>query len=196
MKSNEFYIYDILRAKNTVFTPGELALLWREGNRKNLYQRLHLYKTSNKLFQIKKGFYAKEKEYNKFEFANKLYKPSYVSLNTVLAMEGLIFQYYETIYLVSYLSRELEVDGQSYLYKKIKNEVLLNPKGLIQKDFYHQASKERAFLDAIYLYGDYYFDNLNPLDWDKCFDLVEIYSSRTVQKRLESYYKDYKEDLR
>jgi hypothetical protein len=191
----DFYIYEIFRAKNTVFTPTELALLWREKNKKNLYERLRYYKETEKLLQIKKGFYAKDKDYERFEFGTKHYKPSYISLNTVLQMEGIIFQYYETIYLSSYLSREITVDEQNYNYKKISNEILLNPKGLIEKEFYYIASKERAFLDAVYLYKDYYFDNLNPLNWEFCFELLEIYSNKQMKKRVEKYYRDYKEEL-
>lgn len=190
----DFYIYSILNSKNTVFTPDELALLWSESNRKNLYERLRYYKNSGKLIQIKKGFYAKDLSYNRFEFATKQYKPSYLSLNSVLTAEAIIFQYYETLYFCSYLSREIKVGDTNYRYKKISKDILLNPKGLIEGDFYFKASRERAFLDAIYLYKDYYFDNLNPIDWDICFDLVKIYMSKSTEKRLEQQYKCYKEE--
>ena len=190
---DEFYIYSILRSKNTVFTASELAMIWQETNMKNLYERLRYYRKSGKLIQIKRGFYAVDENYSRFEFANKLYKPSYLSLNTILRREGIIFQYYETIYLCSYISRDIKVADTNYRYKKLSSDILFNPKGVFEEDFYLRASKERAFLDAIYLYKDYYFDNLRPLDWDICFDLVEIYSSKAMQTRLESYYKIYKD---
>ncbi len=190
------YIYSINKSKATVFTPVEMALLWSETDRDKVHDRLRYYKKANRLIQIKRGFYAQDDSYNKFEFATKQYKPSYISLNTVLTQEGVIFKYYETIYICSYLSRDIKVDNQNYRYKKLADEILLNPKGLIEKEFYFQASKERAFLDAIYLYKDYYFDNTHGMDWDKCFDLVEIYFSKSTERRLNHQYKCYKEDLR
>lgn len=189
----DFYIYEILNSGATIFTPNELALLWREGDRNNLYRRLNYYVSSGKLIRIKKGFYAKNEKYDRYEFATKQYKPSYISLNTVFREEAMVFQYYETVFLCSYLSRELAVDNTNYRYKKITNDILLNPKGLEDRGFYFRACKERAFLDALYLYKEYYFDNLRPLDWDSCFDLVEIYDSKTMNKRLDHYYKQYQE---
>lgn len=196
MNTEEPYIYQVLRSAKTVWSIQELALLWRESNYKNLYERLRFYKNTGKLIQLRRGFYAKDSKYNKLELANKVYNPSYISLNTVLRMEGIIFQYDESIYSVSYLTREVTVDSQVYSYHKIQDDILLNPSGLSFDGFYHLATKERAFLDALYLYRDYYFDNLNPLNWDSCFDLVSIYSSQAMKRRLDSYYVDYKESCR
>ncbi len=165
--------------------------MWDETRRPNLYQKLRLYSRSGSIYQIKKGFYAKDQDYQREEFANKLYKPSYVSLNTVLAREGVIFQYDSRIYSASYLSRELNIDSQGYIYKRIKEEILLNPKGLINTGTYWLASKERAFLDALYLYKNFCFDNLSSINWDYCFELVSIYGSKALEKRLKEYHSIY-----
>jgi len=47
-------------------------------------------------------------------------------------------------------------------------------------------------MDAIYLYKDYYFDNLSTLNWDKCHELLAVYGSKTLAKKLDSYYKSYR----
>lgn len=194
MKSKDPYIHSILRAKQSVFSINDLAILWREGNRKNLYERLRYYCKKKMLHKIKQGFYAKDIEYDKFEFATRLYAPSYIGLNTRLGQEGINFQYYSSIFVVSYLSREVKIAEQGYVFKKIKDVVLINPAGLINCGTYYQSSKERTILDVMYLYGDFYFDNLGSVDWDKCFELVKIYEKKQMIKRLESYYKDYKEE--
>ena len=100
-----------------------MALVWSEIDRDKVHDRLRYYKKANRLIQIKRGFYAQDDSYNKFEFATKQYKPSYISLNTVLTQEGVIFQYYETIYICSYLSRDIKVGNQNYRYKKIADEI-------------------------------------------------------------------------
>jgi hypothetical protein len=53
------------------------------------------------------------------------------------------------------------------------------------------ASTERAFLDMIYLFPNYYFDNLRSINWDKCDELVKIYNNKELVKRLAKYRKNY-----
>ena len=55
------------------------------------------------------------------------------------------------------------------------------------------ASIERAFLDMIYLFPEYHFDNLRVIDWDKCFDLAVIYENRQLVRRLKRYQKRHAE---
>ena len=56
------------------------------------------------------------------------------------------------------------------------------------------ATLERAFLDAVYLYKNYHFDNLGTIDWEKVAELKKIYKSKAFEKRVEEYYMIYKED--
>lgn len=184
------FLLKIYNSKQTVFSSDEIAILTNEKNLNNFKSKLSYYVKNESLIRLRKGFFAKSNQYNKKELATKIYKPSYISFETVLKEEGLIFQFYETIFVASYLSREIENDGK-IVYRKLKNQVLLNRKGLITKDGYFQASKERAFLDMIYLYKDYYFDNLKGLDWNVCFELVEIYNNKALKKRVNNYFEKY-----
>ena len=56
---------------------------------------------------------------------------------------------------------------------------------------YPIASLERAFLDMIYLFPNYYFDNLAPLNWQKCHELADIYNNKQLFKRLNNYHKSF-----
>jgi hypothetical protein len=69
--------------------------------------------------------------------------------------------------VASYLTRKIKVGEQEIFYRKIKDEILLNNLGVEERNSYFIATKERAFLDAVFLYKDYHFDNLRPLDWEK-----------------------------
>lgn len=191
MKRTNTHLIDVIRSPQSVFTTDDLALIWQETKRSLVQDRARYYLKTEQLYQIRKGFYAKDANYNKFEFAIKLYSPAYISLETVLAKEGIINQFYETIFTISYLSREINIDSQNYCFKKIKDTVLSNTLGIEFKENYWVASKERAFLDALYLYKEYHFDNLLGIDWDFCFELVEIYRNKELTKRLKSYYTDY-----
>lgn len=107
----------------------------------------------------------------------------------------MVFQYHPEINLISYLRREIIIDGQVYKLHKISSEISTNPQGIIHKNNYAIASTERALLDTIYLIPNAYFDNLDPIDWEKCFELSEIYQNKSLVKRLNQYYKHHKENL-
>ena len=73
----------------------------------------------------------------------------------------------------------------------MKDIILYNPKGVISQNNYSIATPERALLDMIYLFPNYYFDNLEIINWEVCFDLAEIYNNKQLIKRLRKYHKNY-----
>jgi predicted transcriptional regulator of viral defense system len=178
----------ILRSKNTVFTFKDISLIWAETDRNLIKRRINYYVKTGKLYSIRKGLYAKDRNYNKFELATKIYIPSYISFETVLAQAGVIFQFYPQIFVASYLTREIEVDGQKYSFRKIKDIILTNHRGLEFKENYWVASPERAFLDLLYLNNNYHFDNLDPLNKEKIFEILPIYKNKALEKRVKEIY--------
>ncbi len=179
----------LLRSKNTVFTSEELALIWKETDTKLIKKYAYRYVRGGKLYRIRKGIYAKDKEYDRLELAVKIFTPSYISLETVLTREGIVFQHYDQIFVISYLNREIFCDGQIYVFRRMKESILTNSAGIQKRGNYYIASKERAFLDTIYLNKNYHFDNLSSIDWEKCFEIISIYDNRTMEQRLKSYYR-------
>jgi len=184
------YILKLMRSKNTVFTTNDICLLWGESNTIFVKKKIYRYLKAGKMYSICRGIYAKDRHYNKYEFATKIYTPSYISLETVLAKAGIIFQLYGQIFIASYLTREIIADGQNYLFKRIKESILTNKIGIDVENNYYIASPERAFLDVIYLNKDYHFDNLINIDWDKVYKILPIYGGN---KRMEKKIKIYRE---
>jgi len=182
-------ILNILRRGNTVFTFKDILLASGETNAALLKRRINYYIKKGELYPIRIGIYAKDKNYDKLELANKIFTPAYISLETVLAREGIVFQHYDQIFVVSYLSREISCDGQTYVFRRMKDTVLTNLLGIEKKSNYCIASKERAFLDTIYLNKNYHFDNLSSINWDKCFEMLPIYDNKAMAIRLNSYHK-------
>ncbi|MAF20912.1 MAG: hypothetical protein CMI55_04585 [Parcubacteria group bacterium] len=181
-------ILNILRSNKTVFSFKDILLASQDKNPTLLNRRLNYYVKEGELHSIRKGIYAKDKNYNKSELATKIYTPSYISFETVLGRAGVIFQHYGQIFAASYLTREITADGQTYAYKKIKDSVLTNNAGIEHKENYSIATPERAFLDIIYLNKDYHFDNLSGLDWNKVFEILSIYSNKRMAKEVKSYH--------
>ena len=164
----------------TVFRLKDIAILVGEESFQSLNKKLNYYVQTGKLENPRKGIYAKT-GYNIEELACTIFSPSYISLEYVLQKAGIVFQYDSRITSVSYLSRDVEVGNQQFVFRKIKGSALVNTLGIIrQTNHINIASPERAFLDLLYLEKDYYFDNLNPLDKDLIYKLLPLYQSRSL----------------
>ena len=188
------YLKVILRSAKTVFTQKDISLLWGEKASEATKERLHYYVQRGDLYRVRKGFYAKNDQYNRLELATRIYTPAYVSFETVLAASGLIFQYYSQIFVASYLARELTVLGQAYVFRRIKEMVLIDPTGVEQRDESSFATKERAFLDTLYLHADYQFDHLDSINWEDVFQILPIYENQRMMRKVQELYKDTTRD--
>jgi len=186
-------LFELYNRLETVFTIVTISQLFPEISQESLLDRLYYFTRVGKIRRLRRGIYAKN-DFNQFELANKLYTPSYISLETVLIKAGVIFQHHETIFLVSYLTRAVVVAGFNFQYRQIKPSVLTNTVGIEKEIGYYIATPERAFLDAVYIYKNYHFDNLRPLDWEKINLLKKIYRNKVFEKRVEEYYKLYKQN--
>jgi predicted transcriptional regulator of viral defense system len=184
-----YFLTSILRSNKTVFSSKDIALMWHIPGSSATRERLSYYVKRGELYHIRKGLYAKDKDYNRLELATRIFTPSYVSFESVLVKEGLIFQYYEKIFIASYLSREIYIDRQTYSYRKLKTKVLVNPVGVEHVSETSIATKERAFLDTLYINSDYQFDNLRSVNWDKVFEILPIYFNKRLEKEIKRLYK-------
>jgi predicted transcriptional regulator of viral defense system len=186
------YLDILLRSSRTIFSTKDVALLWGEEREDTISIRLNRYVRSGKLIRVRRGLYAKDKNYDKFELATRIYTPSYISFETVLTRAGINFQYYSSIFVASYVNREIEIDGQRFIFVRMKSYVLSNTDGIDHKQGFAIATKERAFLDRIYVSNDYHFDNLDSLDWDAAFRILPIYNNKRMAKKVTVYYKHNK----
>ena len=187
------YLEVLLRSPKTVFSTKDAALLWSEEKEITVSGRLNKYVKAGKLIRVRRGIYAKDNNYDRFELATRIYTPSYVSFETVLTRAGINFQYYGNIFVASYVTREIDVVGQKISFVRIKNFVLSNTFGIEKEKGYSVASKERAFLDRVYISKDYHFDNLDILNWNKVFEILPIYRNKRMDKKVQEYFKHYQE---
>lgn len=183
------YLQSILRSSKTILTLKDIALLWQDADTDAARVRLNYYVKKGDLYRMRRGVYTKSKVYNKLELATRVFTPSYVSFETILAKEGLIFQYQTQITIASYLTRKVIIGEQVYAYKKLKKTVLTNSIGIEHTDETSVATKERAFLDILYINTDFHFDNLRSLDWDKVFAILPIYENKRMAKKVTQLFK-------
>ncbi len=183
------YLEVLLRSTKTIFSTKDVALLWNENDNKVVSDRLKRYVKAGKLIRVRRGFFAKDTKYDRFELATRIYTPSYISFETVLTREGVNFQHYGNIFVASYINREIIVDEQKITFIRMKDYVLSNTVGIEHKDGYAIATRERAFLDRLYVSKEYHFDNLHSLDWNKVMEILPIYNNKRLEKKVKEYQK-------
>ena len=182
----------ILDSGKTIFTKKDLENIL-DLNTKMALDKF-LYREKNKWF-LKNIFYwiYALKNYDILELAGKIRKKSYISLETVLKKNGVIFQYYYDIFIVSDDSLEKKVWDINFNFSKIKDNILLNQLGLEHKKRYTIASVERAICDRIYLSKNYYFDDLSDIDFEKLEEISKIYNNKRVILEVNKLMKKYAE---
>lgn len=184
------YLEAILRCPKTVFTSKDVSLLWGEENDDVIKKRLNKYVKVGKLIRVRRGIYVKDINYNQYELATRIYTPAYISFETVLSRKGVNFQYYGNIFVSSYINREITVNNQKITFVRMKDYVLSNSTGIEHIDGVDIASRERAFLDRLYVSKDYHFDNLDSLNWDNVMEILPIYNNKRLEKTIKQYSKN------
>lgn len=138
-------IYQNLRS---VFRLKDIAMMTGETEFQSLNRKLNYYVRTGKLLNPRKGLYTKP-VYNREELACTIFTPSYISLGYVLQKSGILFQFDSRITAVSYLSRSIEVSGQTCTYRKIRGEFLINTAGIIRhKNHVNMATPEQLLKES------------------------------------------------
>lgn len=141
----------LLRSGATVWSLDDLRVLWREVDVNALRGKAKYYADRQRLLRVRKGIYALSRDYNPYELAQKLIRPSYISLESALRAHGVIRQYSSVITCIALYPREILVDGRTYRYHQMKGDILACPVGIEQRANYAMATPERAICDALYL---------------------------------------------
>lgn len=180
------HISELLQSSKTVFRIADLRILLRIANPSTLKAFVYRAVEQGVFQKIANGIYALPR-YDELELAASLRKPSYISFETVLQKEGVVFQdYSRTVTLASNNSVEREIGGRQYRFIKIKSEALFNPLGIHYSWKYSIATKERAICDRLYVSWEQYFDNLADVDWKLLWDIAEIYDTASVVKNVNN----------
>ncbi|PIV09665.1 hypothetical protein COS31_04450 [Candidatus Roizmanbacteria bacterium CG02_land_8_20_14_3_00_36_15] len=171
----------LINTGKTVFSSEDLGKILEISNKNYLAVLLWRMVKRKELIRIRKGIYAYSLDYNNLELANKLKRPSYVSLEKVLFDNSIIFQDYSNkITSVSNNNYSERVGNTEYIYYKIKDEILFNPLGILTMNKTRIASVERAICDTLYLSKNFYFDRLDDIDKEKLIEISKIYNKRVI----------------
>ncbi|MBN1415506.1 MAG: hypothetical protein JW973_10430 [Bacteroidales bacterium] len=182
------------------FTVHQVYTCWPGFNRNNLVR----WTEKGYLIRLRQGLYTfpeyKGRKDYIYYFANRMYRPSYISLHTALAFYGLIPEAVVQITSVTSLKTSaIRNEFGEYSYKTVKSELMfgydLKPvsDGLVLAF----AGPEKALLDLLYLYPFYNsVKEVEALRLDEDFlhgklnkELLQQYSDRFKNKALEQRIK-------
>lgn len=163
-----YRIDKLLKSEQKLFHTPDLALLWNITNKNTLYTTIKRYVDRGILIPIHKGFYATAplEKINPLRLGiGYLHRFAYLSCETVLAQQGIIFQYADTFTLVSDKSTKFRLGQWEYLVRKLNSKYLYNDRGLMEKEGIFIATLERAVADILYFDPHYHFDALKAINW-------------------------------
>ncbi len=160
----------LLRDGRDFYHTQDLAVLWGISNSNTLYTNIKRYTQRGILNNLFKGFYSikplDEIDPVALGLAS-LRSYGYLSTESVLAENGIIFQEIKYVTLISDVSRRLRIGNHDFLIRKMKDEYLYNDVGIIVGKKTRKASLERAVADMLYLNSNYYFDAPDSVNWEK-----------------------------
>jgi predicted transcriptional regulator of viral defense system len=133
-----------------------------------------------------------------FLIANKIYNPSYVSLESAFSYYNLIP---ESVFTITSVSSNKTTTFHTLIgqfsYRSIKSNIFFGYKmKKIQGSYFDIAELEKCLLDFLYLNPTYIrledFDSLrfNPLvllqiKWELLDDYLKVYKNKSLEKRVE-----------
>ncbi len=162
------------------------------------------------LIRLRQGYFAFSEYKNKPDyplyFANRIYRPSYISLHTALSFYGMIPEAVVQITSVTTLKTAFITNNfGEYSYKNIKEELMFGYelKTMVDNRTLQFATPEKALLDLLYLYPfynkeeeleelrldeDYLHDDLNK---DLLMDYCHQFQSKALEHRVKLLLKTY-----
>jgi len=168
----------------TVFTLLELRMFWRANA---LNAKIAAVRMTDKglLLRLADGYYALNERYNRYEFANRLLSPSYVSFHAVLFFAGVNFQARGEIGSVARRVSRRKIQDTLYSYCAMKEDLFFNRDGLVIRDGVFMADPERAVLDSFYFGYLPDVDDAAKLNKTHLQNLIRYYPL-TVQKKTRA----------
>lgn len=179
----------LLKSGCGVFNVDDLMVIWKTSTRRETLESIKGYINRKKVYNVYKGIYTSQENYNKLELAQKLVTPSYITYYTALAANGVIFQQYKDIHLFAKNSKKITVNGQNYIYHKVKTQVLMSSLGLKIVDNYTLAGVERSLCDSLYINKNMAFDNLRSINVNTLSDISKIYRNKRLENDVLKMFK-------
>ena len=165
-----YRLNELIKSDRTIYHSNDLAILWNISNKNTLYTTIKRYVQKGVLIPIYKGLYSTVplQELDPLELGRAIiHRYTYLTTESVLAQEGIISQATYAYTFVSNISKKVTVGDISFRFRKLKDEYLYNPTGIVKNDGNFIATTERAVADMLYYNPKYHFDFSESIDFEK-----------------------------
>jgi predicted transcriptional regulator of viral defense system len=163
------------------------------------------------LIRLRQGYYSFPEYLRKPDFsiyfANRIYRPSYVSLHSALAFYGIIPEAVVQITSVSTLkTANFTNPFGEYTYKSVREDLLFgyDQKPIADGRTIQLATPEKALLDLLYLYP--FYNSVNDIvdfrldddfmqdefNWELLGNYAVKFKNKALEKRVETLKSVYK----
>ena len=169
----------MLKLDRKLFHSGDLAVLWGISNKNTLYTTIKRYVQKGVLIPVYKGLYSVIPISKIDPYAlgvSVIHGFTYLSTETVLANNGIIFQTIYPYTFIAGLSKKTRIKDYIFLFRRMKPEYLHNMAGISNQNGVLIASPERAVADMLYFNKKYHFDSSDKIDWKRV---------RAIQKEVD-----------
>ncbi len=171
-----YRINKLIKLDRKLYHTNDLAVLWDISNKNTLYTTIKRYVKNGILIPIFKGLYSTVpiQQLDPIELGKAIiHRYTYLSTESVLAQEGVITQITYAYTFVSGLHKKVIVQGMSFLFRKLKDEYLYHPAGIVNQNGSYIATTERAAADMLYFNPSYHFDLRENIDFEKVKHIQE-----------------------
>lgn len=198
MNYNKFLTV-IRKSRHYIFSLNDVFKYFPESTNKTIQNQLQSWTNKGLLLRLKNGVYKIQfpeggPDLPDLYIANKIYEPSYVSLETALSFYSIIPEVAAQV--ISVTTRQTKLFRNkigSFKYVSCKNDAYLGYKIINYENFkVYIAEQEKAVVDFIYFklkYGESIdiaierFDKklMKKLSWKKIFDYARKYNNKTLK---------------
>jgi hypothetical protein len=169
-----YRISELIQLDKKIYHTNDLAILWGITRRFTLYQTITRYIDKCILFPIYKGLYSTVPitSINPVELGRAIiHRYAYLTTESVLAQAGIISQSVYDYTFATDQSKHVLVGGWSFRFRKLKDEYLYNPTGILEQNEGFVATVERAVADMLYYDPGYNFDIREAIDFEKVHEV-------------------------
>lgn len=165
-----YRISELIRLDRKLFHTNDLAILWGIADKHNLYMTISRYIDRGILFPVYKGLYSTVPltSLDPLQLGQAIiHRYTYLTTESILSQAGIISQIVYDYTFAAELSRRATVGQWSFRFRKLKDDYLYNPAGIVTQNGVFVATVERAVADMLYFNPKYHFDVSQSIDFDK-----------------------------
>lgn len=145
-----------MKIKTPFFSRNDVAKLFPKESKNHINTQLYRMVKRDDLVGVKRGYYLFQgSKVDEFFIANRLYTPSYISLESVLNITGIIPDITSVVTNVTTItSIKLSTPVGNFVYSKISEKLFFGYTSILDRQsglYYDIASPEKALLDFIYI---------------------------------------------